>query len=291
MIPFVLHPASPPRRVVGRVALAALLLLALAVGAAQERPRYTLSVVPQFPRLVLYDDWQPLLTYLSETVGVDFELHIADTIPAFETEFLAGRPDFAFLNPYHEVMAMRAQGYLPLVSDGSRQLKGILVVRADSPVASVRELDGQAIAFPAPNAFGASLYMRALLAEQEGIAIEPVYVETHANAYRHTLLRRTAAGGGVMNTLVKEDDAFRAQLRVLYETPGVTPHPLAAHPRVPEAVREAVIEALLALAGSPEGRERLRRVQLTEPIRVDYDRDYRGLEELNLEAYVVIDDL
>ena len=62
----------------------------------------------------------------------------------------------------------------------------------------MQDLDGADIAFPAPNAFGASLYMRALLAEQEKININPIYVETHANVYRNVIFGRASAGGGVI---------------------------------------------------------------------------------------------
>ena len=261
------------------------LLIFTGSGFAQEP--YKLSVVPQFPALVIHDDWQPLLDYLQETVGVEFELSLQDTIPLFEVDFLEGNPDFIFLNPYHEVMAHQAHGYEPLLSDGSRQLKGILVVAASSDINKVEDLDATTVAFPAPNAFGASLYMRALLANEIGIEISPNYVDTHANSYRHVLIGDAAAGGGVYNTLRKETDDFQSALRVLYETPGVTPHPLAVHPRVPESVREAVINAVLELSESEEGRELLQAIQLKEPVRVSYEEHYQILENYNLEDFIV----
>ena len=110
----------------------AILFFLFSFSFAQEKSTYTISVVPQLPGLVIFEDWQPYLDYLSEEVGVDFELYLSDTIPLFEQDFLAGNPDFAFMNPYHAVMAFNAQGYIPLLSDGSRQLKGILVVRKGS---------------------------------------------------------------------------------------------------------------------------------------------------------------
>lgn len=270
-----------------RPLLSALLLMMIAVGWAQT-PVYTVSVVPQFPQLVLFEDWQPLLDRLGEELGVTFELRVEDDIPAFEQAFLDGAPDFAFMNPYHAVMAHQAHGYLPLVSDASRQLQGILAVRADSPYQTVADLDGSEIAFPSPNAFGASLYMRALLAEREGITITPRYVDTHSNSYRHVLLGLTAAGGGVLNTFQREPEALQAELRILYQTPGVTPHPLTAHPRVPAALREQLVAALFALTADEEGLTLLRGVQLSDPLRVDYPSHYQPLKELRLDTYLVV---
>ena len=263
-------------------------LMTSGTGLAQER--YTLSVVPQLPPLVLHDDWQPLLEYLEEDTGFEFELSLQESIPLFELNFLDEKPDFVFLNPYHAVMAYKSHGYEPVLSDGSRQLKGILVVPVASEIESVDELDGKTVAFPAPNAFGASLYMRALLANEFGLDITASYVGTHANSYRHALLGEAAAAGGVYNTFHKESEDFQAALRVLYETPGVTAHPLAVHPRVPASVQAAVIDAIMKLKESDAGLAMLEAVQLKDPIPVSYEGQFQILDEYHLEDFVVIAD-
>ena len=262
-------------------------LPAHAQGAA-ERSTYVLAVVPQFPAAELHRDWTPLLERLQRDTGITLTLKLTQTIPKFEVDLLSGGPDFAFMNPYHAVMAMREQGYLPLLRDG-KPLSGILVVRRDDPIRSVQELDGKELAFPAPNAFGASLWMRALLAEREHIRIVPTYVQTHSNVYRHVIRGKAAAGGGVNNTLLQEGEDVRADLRVLMQTPGVAPHPLAAHPRVPARVQNLVAEALLKLAADPAGQAMLKNVAMPAPQRADYTRDYKPLEQYKLEKYVVLD--
>lgn len=246
----------------------------------------TVSVVPQSPRLILHGNWKPFVDALQHATGQSLSLQLHETIPDFEAAVLAGTPDLAYMNPYHAVLARRAQNYVPLIRDGSRTLVGILVVRSDSPYRSVKDLNGERLAFPAPNAFGASLYMRALLREREGISFTPYYVKTHANTYRHVILRQAAAGGGVLRTLRAEGPALKAQLRVLYETPGVSPHPLGVHPRVSPELQERIASAILALRDTEAGRALLASVQLTAPVRADYARDYAPLAQLNLERYL-----
>ena len=260
--------------------------LAAALTAAADAGKYSIAVVPQYPAVAIHRDWTPVLERLKKETGYSFSLSIAPSIPAFEESVLAGEPDFAYMNPYHEVMAMRAQGYIPLLR-GSQPLTGILVVRRDDPIKSPRELDGKEVAFPAPNAFGASLWMRALLAEHEKIHITPVYLKTHSNTYRHVVLGLVVAGGGVNHTLKDEPEEIRQSLRVLYETPGVPPHPLSAHPRVPGKVRRAVAGAMLEMANDTAGAALLKDIQLETPVRADYARDYRPLEKYGLDKYVV----
>lgn len=247
---------------------------------------HEVHVVPQLTPGVMLGNWAPLLEQLGRQTGLCFELRIASTIPAFENALLSGQPDFAFVNPYHAVMARKAHGYMPLMVDSKEKLSGLLMVRADSPIQSIRELEGKTIAFPAPNAFGASLLIRSQL-EQQGIRIKPKYVKTHANAYRAVILGDVLAGGGVNNTLKRESPVVREQLRVLYETPGHTPHPFVAHPRVAEHLRETVIQALLKLRDNEAGRRMLDAIQIPSPMRADYARDFLPLESLQIEKFLV----
>jgi len=261
--------------------------LALASLAALAADRYVVRVVPQFPPEKIFKTWRPVLDRISADTGVELELKVDATIPEFEHRFLEGEPDFAYMNPYHAVMARRAQGYEPIVRDGKNTLSGILVVRADSPLQTIRELEGATLAFPAPNAFGASLYMRALL-DAAGLHIQPNYVETHSNVYRHVLAGKALAGGAVRRTLDSEPEGIRQRLRVLYETPPVSPHPLVAHPRVPRAVREAVRQAFLALSRDPEAAAQLAAIQIPAPVAAA-PADYQPLESLGVERFVVLE--
>lgn len=264
--------------------LAAVFSLGNAASAADTA--FTLAVVPQFAALQVHRDWTPLLARLEQATGYRFELRVYDKVPRFEEEVLQGIPDLVFMNPYHMVMAKKAHGYRPLVRDDAGKLSGILVIRRDGAIKSLTDLNDKEVAFPAPNSFGASLYMRALLAEKEGIKIRPVYVGNHRNVYRQVALGDMAAGGAVQATFDKEPEALRAQLRIFYSTPGVEPHPLAAHPRVPEAVGKKISEAMLALGADPEGRKLLAAVQMPQPVKADYQRDYAPLTRLKLENYV-----
>ena len=249
---------------------------------------YVFSVVPQFTPVDIGVRWTPLLKRLEAAVGAGFQLRVFDKNAAFEADFQRGGPDFTYLNPYHMVMAAEAQGYVPLVRSGA-PLRGILVVDRESPVRSLADLQGKRLAFPSPNAFGASLYMRALLAEKEKIAFSPVYVGTHQNVYRHVLLGEEAAGGGIESTLEREPASVRNRLRVLYTTPDTPSHPVAVHPRVPREVREKFVLALRALGRNEAGRKLLADVDLEELQPADFANDYQPLEKLKLNGHLVVE--
>ncbi len=231
--------------------------------------------------------WQPIVSYLSSETGKDIRLQVPGSFKQHETEVRNGVPDFVFLNPYEMVIAHQRHGYVPLVKSGSKLLQGILVTRADGPYKKLQDLDGLELVFPSPNAFGASLYMRALLAEKEKLRFAPRYVKTHPNVYRNVVLGLSAAGGGVNSTFNKENDSLKRQLRIVYKTPGVSSHPVAAHARVSDSLREAMIAAFLKLAGTETGKKYLHAASLDDPVKADYLTDYQPLTELGLEKYSV----
>ncbi len=252
---------------------------------AQTPSRYTFAVVPQFSAIEVHKDWAPLLARLSKDTGFTLELKIATSIPLFEASFVKGEPDFAYMNPYHAVMAKKAQAYLPLLRD-SKPLTGVLVVRKDGQFKTLKDLNGQKIAFPAPNAFGASLYMRALLTEEAGIQFEPTYVKTHSNVFRHVIRKEAAAGGTVNAPLDDELPAVRDQLHIVFQTPPAASHPVVAHPRVAGAAQKALTQAFLALTQDAEGRALLKDIRTPTPVAASYPADYLPLEKLRIEKYV-----
>lgn len=251
---------------------------------AAEPETYTFGVVPQFDARQTHRVWRPLLTELEKQTGFKFRLVGSPDIPGFEDQFMAGDFDFAYMNPYQVYKAIKTQKYIPLVRDVGSTLFGLLVVRKDSAVQKVEDLAGKRVAFPAPNALGASLVIRADLKNIYGIDVEPVYVQSHSSVYLGVAMAEVAAGGGVQKTLAQQPAQVGDKLRIIYKTREITPHPVAAHYRVPVAVRESVRNALLELGNSDEGRALLRPVPVKAIGAASID-DYLPLGEWGLDAF------
>ena len=180
---------------------------------------YTLGIVPQYDQRQLFEIWKPLLDELQRRTGLSFRLVSAPKIPVFEKEFLAGGYDFAYMNPYHLLKAQKAQGYAPIIRDRAA-LRGILVVRKDSPIQKLPELNGKVVAFPSPNALGASLLLRADLSRLHRVSVVPLYVKTHSSVYLHVVKGLAEAGGGVQKTLEEQEQPIQDRLRTLYLNPA-----------------------------------------------------------------------
>ena len=247
---------------------------------------YTVGIAPQFNARKIQTIWRPILKELEIRTNIHLTLRGTATISKFEQEFMAGQFDFAYTNPYRTLMAQKTQGYIPLVRDVARQLYGVLVVRKDSPIKSVHELDGKTIAFPAPNSMGASLMVRSDLKKLFNIKFNPLYSQSHNSSYLNVVLGKADAGGGVQKTFNRQDKNIKDKLRILHETTRVPPHPFSVHPRIPKQVAEKIKQALLDMGKTEEGRSLLAAIPVKQ-IGPATTGDYESLLKMGLEEFNV----
>lgn len=266
--------------------LLVLLAFYASISHAETPATYIFSVIPQYKLAQLQKEWSPVLERITRETGIQLKLTIPRSLPIFEAEYTKGTPDFAYMNPYEAVMAKKGNGYLPMLRD-KKPLHGILVVRKDSPYKTIQDLEGKVIGFPSPNSFGASLYIRALLSENNPIKFTPRYLINHNHVFRYVTQGVTAAGGSVNAALNDEPPEIREQLKVLYQTPDVASHPIVAHPRVPEQVRKSVMNSLLGMQKDDAGRAMLKEIRMPNLVDADFQKDYQPLEKLNLQKYLV----
>lgn len=247
---------------------------------------YTVGVVPQFESRKIVEIWQPILDEVSASSGIELKLIQSPNIPEFEKQFSEGKFDFAYMNPYHLIVAHDEQKYLPILKDIERKLFGIIVVKKESPIQNIMELDGKTLAFPAPNALGAALIPRAEFSKKYNIKVNEMYVKSHSSVYLNVLLGVADAGGGVQKTLSQEKAEVKDNLRILYKTQQVSPHPIAVHPRVPGNVREKVTEAFLQLGKTEQGSGLLAKVPFRKIGKATLD-DYQPLRSMGLSEFYV----
>ena len=261
------------------------LLLMSILSNASDKKVYKFGIVPQFEARKIRDIWNPILKEIEQKTGHKFLIVGSPRIPDFEASFMRGDFDFAYMNPYHSLIALDTQQYQPLVRDHKRKLYGIIAVAKDSNIKSIDQLMNMRIAFPAPNALGASLMTRAAL-KQKKIKFDPIYVQTHTSAYLNVLLGKASAAGGVFGTFSQQKKNIRDNLKIIFETKKVSPHPIVAHPRVPKAVVENIKKALLEMGKDKQLNKLLQKIPIKK-IGVAKIEDYKELRGMELEKSYV----
>jgi len=259
-------------------------LLTMLAWPAQAEPVFSFSVAPQFERRILFGIWQPIVDELEKRTGQRFELVTSLSVGEYDADVRRGAYDFVYANPYLMESIDENPGYIALVRD-SQPLHGILFVRQGSPVKRIEDLQGKSLAVPSMSALGASLLLRAELDRQYGVKMVPLIAKTHSSVFLHVLNGLADAGGSVQKAFAEQDPRAQGALRILHRTRNVPPHPIAAHRRVPEAIREKVRQAFIAMSASEEGRQLLARVPMQQAVAATSD-EYHVIRGLKLENYL-----
>ncbi|OBU87657.1 phosphate ABC transporter substrate-binding protein [Chromobacterium subtsugae] len=262
--------------------LANLLLPAalLASTANAGAPILHFGIVPQQSALHLARNWGSLLQYLGKSCTLDLQFETAPDIPTFERRVAKGQYDIVYFNPLHYVVFHDSAGYQALAREKDTRLVGLIVVRKDSPIQNVRQLEGKTLALPAPESFAASVLPQAEL-ESMGVHVNVSYVGSHDSVYLAVRQGLYSAGGGINRTWSQQPDAVRNALRILWQTPPHTPHPFATRPGLPSTQRQCLLRTLTHLQDTPEGLALLQQVQL-KPLTAARDEDWDDIRRLGI---------
>jgi len=251
------------KKVLRTIRCAAFLAISVSVWfsgqAAAASETYTFGIVPQQAASKLARLWSPILKRVSEKSGYKVVFKTAKNIPTFEKVLATGGYDLSYMNPYHYTVFSQNPGYRAFAKQADKRIRGIVVVRKDSPVKNLKDLSGSQLAFPAPAAFAASVLPRAKLSN-DGIPFTAKYVSSHDSVYRSVAKGLFKAGGGIQRTFGNVDEKTRNQLKVLWKTDGFTPHAFATHPNVPKEAARAIEKAFLDLNADAEGLKLLKSI-------------------------------
>lgn len=238
------------------IVLLLLMVQANTLSASTDSQHYTFAVVPQQSASRLTKIWAPILHQIEKETGIRLILKTAPNIPEFERRLSLLQYDFAYMNPYHFTVFNQDPGYVAIAKAKDKKLKGIIVVRKDSEIRALKDLSNKTVAFPAPAAFAASVLPRITLTNM-GIEFTSKYVQTHDSVYINVAQSRYQAGGGIIRTYASIPAHVKKQLRVLWESPGYTPHAIAARPYLAPDISTAVQQALAALDKGKKGKQLL----------------------------------
>ncbi len=253
-----------------------------AAGATDSSRILSFGIVPQQSATKLARTWTPILTFLSSRTGYRIDFKTAKDIPTFEKRCAAGEYDIAYMNPYHYTVFHESPGYRVFAKQKLKALKGIIVVREDSPYKELPGLAGKALAFPSPAAFAATIVTSAQLSGL-GIDITPVYVSSHDSVYRSVAKGLYPAGGGVPRTFNSLEPSIKDQLKILWTSKGFTPHAIAAHPRVPVDAVKIIADVMAEMEHDPEGKELLKQIDFNGLVNAE-DSEWDDVRSLGLDV-------
>lgn len=238
---------------------------------------YRFGIIPQQKPSVILQNWSPITKLISEQ-GIELEIERIPNIPSFLKMMKRGEFDFVYTNPYSYVQVSRSVGYKAFASANNKKIKGIFIVKKGSPFRTREDLSGKTISFP-KGAFAANALLRAGL-KQIGVDVKTKFTRTHNKGYVKVFRGLVDASGGVGRTFHAAPKAMKSKLRILWTSPGYTPHAFASHPRVPQGVVQKVQSIMLEISNDPNTLKFFQAMKINHGVQKAIDSDWDDVREL-----------
>jgi phosphonate transport system substrate-binding protein len=208
------------------------------------------GVVSFYSPRMMYLKYQPLVDYLSKHTERPWELHINTSYQQTVDELCSGHLTAAYLGPLTYVRAHAkcgAEPVLRLQTGGRDTFRSYILVRDDSPVKELADLQGKRFGFGSALSTSSHLVPRSMLIKagiELGDGTECLYFEHHERAARAVLVGEADACG--VRDIVGERFLERG-LRLLARSQPIPNFPFVVAPKGLDDVRRQLVHALVEL--------------------------------------------
>jgi len=233
--------------------LLSFLALTLLSATAHAADSYSFGVLSQRSAVLTAQYWNPILDYVGRKSGINLLLKVARTAPESHDATERGEFDFVYSNHIFQPR-MAAANYQVILRPRDEAITGQIVTLADSPIQSLKDLQGREVGFPSLAAFvGYAVPMDHLL--HQGIHVTPVF-----GGNQEGIMGQLKAGkviAAAVNNQVMRAFAVRENVkyRVLWESASFHNIPIAVHPRVPREAANTVRLVIDGMEHDAEGRK------------------------------------
>lgn len=230
-----------------------LLVAGIRPAAAADKP-LTFGVFPSMTAKQTVEAYRPLASALEKQLRRRVVIYSARDFKTFVARTRQGEYDILLTAPHLAWLARQDAGYRPLLKY-AQPVRGLLVVKVDSPLAVPEDLRGRILATADTLAITvlasqAELAAHGLLPQVDYHALE---TGTHANAMMQVINGRADAAVLGLHAYKLMPDDMRQRLRVMLETPPLSSLMYLTHPRLRDHEAQAIRKALLDFAATPEG--------------------------------------
>jgi phosphate/phosphite/phosphonate ABC transporter binding protein len=207
---------------------------------------------------------EPLMTYLSNTIGRMVSLYVANGDADLRTQMEAGAVDVGSFSPFAYVEAVRG-GKIRVIArsvlNGSTTYPGLIIKRFDSHINSLADLEGKRFAFVDSTSISGFVYPRAMLIDKgvnpERFLKEVIFAGSHEKVISAVLLGAAHAGAtddaAVAAAKAKGLPTF--DLEVLAKTEPIPYDAIAVRVGLDDVLVQQVQTALVKLDKTPAGRD------------------------------------
>lgn len=209
--------------------------------------------------------YEPLADYLSKKTGVRVTLKVLTYRGNIIDNFQSLKLDGAFFGSFSYVLAHAKLGVValarPEAPDGTSSYHGVIFVRKDGGIRTVRQMKGKRLARVARATTAGYLFPsiflgRAGVRNPETYFKEIYYAGTHEGTIDDVLDRKADVGvskNTVYDRFAAENSRIGRDLAILGKSDDVPENALALRKDIEDSVKRKLVDALIAMRADPEG--------------------------------------
>ncbi|MGO9014173.1 MAG: phosphate/phosphite/phosphonate ABC transporter substrate-binding protein [Dissulfurispiraceae bacterium] len=257
---------------------------------ASPGPEIVIGLIPEQNIFAQMDKYQLLSDYLSARIGRPIHWRVEPHYGTIIDDFRSSKLDGAFFGSFSYVLVHARTGAEVMVRaedlNGVSTYRGLIFVRRDSRIKSVKDMKGKRFAFVDKATTAGYLlplaYFKKMGIDNYAAYLREVYFTgTHTDAI-YDVLNRKADIGAAKNTVLEKveaaDSRIKKELIVLEKSPEVPENGLAVRKDLDPALKKKLKDVLLDMYQDPDGQNVLEQFGARRFIETT-DQDYKAVYE------------
>lgn len=236
------------------------------------------------------------IRFLEDETGHYYTTGIPTSYIAVVEAFGSGRADIGAMNSFGYLMAHErygAQAHLKMIRHGVDYYQGQIVVRADSGIETLADLNGKRFAFTDPASTSGYLFPLKMLLDENVTLSHETFAMKHDNVITMVYQGQVDAGSAYYSAPAADGSIRDARQRVVTQFPDVTEQvrilavtdkipndPFVFRHDLPADIRDSFIAAVKKFLATEQGRDIFRNIYSVEGLVDATDDDYRPLREM-----------
>jgi len=225
--------------------------------------------------------WQRIFSYIETESGLELQFEPATSQLDFELKLAKGYYDLAYITPLQFNAFRDFPGYQAQIKRKSQPLRGIVFVKKNGPITTLADLRGSTIAFPGLLNFSGSIIPRESL-QKLNFEIIPQFLPNANSVYAEVANGQYVAGGGTEESFHAQPAEIKNRLRMIWDSPGFSPHALVAHPRVPFFTLVKLKRALVGMNKDDESKKLLKHIFVDNGFEAARGADWDEIKSIDL---------
>lgn len=214
-------------------------------------PPLVFMVLPVESPTAMYESFLPLTRYLEKKLNRSVNLVVARSGESALKDMRQGKIDMAYICSVFYVIARDNYGYAPLarsVVNGRREERGVIVVKGDSDIKELNDLNGRSLALGSRYCASSNLLPRLML-KQAGVREEDLFIIDVMSHNRRAILSVMSGLHDAAGVTESVADEFKSMgLRYIAVSPPSPTFVFAVKSSLPSALKAGIKDTLTGMS-------------------------------------------